>query len=184
MKGVREVDNYNPDDFRLSIIEPATYYSKSGTAYRAYLCQCKCGNKKIVKRSDFLNKRVRSCGCLVTDFNKTKVGNSYSKFRKSYRNNFIHNPKPEHYERIKRIWKNMKSRCGNPNATSYRIYGGRGIAVCDEWKNDFMSFYNWAINNGYSDDLSIDRIDNDKGYCPSNCRWATAKEQRANQRKL
>ena len=100
--------NYNSDDFRLSIIEPATYYSKSGTAYRAYLCQCKCGNKKIVKRSDFLNKRVRSCGCLVTDFNKTKVGNSYSKFRKSYRNNFIHNPKPEHYERIKRIWKNMK----------------------------------------------------------------------------
>ena len=178
------MDNYNPDDFRLSIIEPATYYSKSGTAYRAYLCQCKCGNKKIVKRSDFLNKRVRSCGCLVTDFNKTKVGNSYSKFRKSYRNNFIHNPKPEHYERIKRIWKNMKSRCGNPNATSYRIYGGRGIAVCDEWKNDFMSFYNWAINNGYSDDLSIDRIDNDKGYCPENCRWATAKEQRANQRKL
>ena len=178
------MDNYNPDDFRLSIIEPATYYSKSGTSYRAYLCQCKCGNKKIVKRSDFLNKRVRSCGCLVTDFNKTKVGNSYSKFRKSYRNNFIHNPKPEHYERIKRIWKNMKSRCGNPNATSYRIYGGRGIAVCDEWKNDFMNFYNWAIANGYSDDLSIDRIDNDKGYCPSNCRWATAKEQRANQRKL
>ena len=74
----------------------------------------------------------------------------------------------------------MISRCENPNNNRYYVYGLKGISVCDDWRNDFMSFYNWAINNGYSDDLSIDRIDNDKGYCPSNCRWTTRKVQMNN----
>lgn len=75
------------------------------------------------------------------------------------------------------IWLGIKSRCNNIHNSRYHRYGGRGIKVCDEWNNDFISFYEWSINNGYQDDLTIDRIDNDKGYEPSNCRWADMKTQ-------
>lgn len=85
------------------------------------------------------------------------------------------------YTRIYRIWQGMKKRCYNPNFVSYNRYGGRGITVCEEWRNSSSSFYRWAINNGYSDDLSIDRIDNDGNYEPSNCRWTTSKVQASNQ---
>ena len=74
----------------------------------------------------------------------------------------------------------MKRRCYNKNNKDYGRYGGRGIVMCDEWKNDFMSFYSWAINNGYRDDLTIDRINNDGIYEPDNCKWVTMKEQAQN----
>lgn len=74
----------------------------------------------------------------------------------------------------------MKCRCYTQSASNYNRYGGKGIVVCDEWKNNFLAFYNWAINNGYSDNLTIDRINYTGNYEPSNCRWITAKEQAAN----
>jgi len=76
----------------------------------------------------------------------------------------------------------MKQRCSNPKASKYNIYGGRGIAVCYEWKSNFEVFKNWALQNGYSESLSIDRIDSDKGYYPENCRWADCFEQNNNLR--
>ena len=79
-------------------------------------------------------------------------------------------------------WNNMKSRCHNPNNPSYKDYGARGITVCDEWRNDFKAFYDWSMANGYQDDLTIDRTDNDRGYSPDNCRWVTMEVQCTNRR--
>lgn len=84
--------------------------------------------------------------------------------------------------RLYRIWNGIKNRCFNPNYHRYSDYGGRGIKVCDEWKNDFQSFYDWSMSNGYSDNLTIDRINNDGNYEPSNCRWVGLKVQANNSR--
>ena len=78
----------------------------------------------------------------------------------------------------------MKDRCYRPGNNRYQYYGGRGIDVCEEWKNDFTAFYDWAMANGYKENLSIDRIDNDKGYSPQNCRWADAITQNKNRRNI
>ena len=86
--------------------------------------------------------------------------------------------------RIYQIWADMKDRCFNENNKFYKRYGGRGITVCDEWSHDFQTFYDWAISNGYSDNLTIDRKDNDGNYEPSNCRWSTQHEQSMNKKHL
>lgn len=83
-------------------------------------------------------------------------------------------------KRIYNIWRTMKQRCYNKNNSKYKNYGARGINICNEWLNDFMNFYNWAMDNGYREDLSIDRINVDGNYEPSNCRWATPKQQSRN----
>lgn len=82
--------------------------------------------------------------------------------------------------RLYRIWSNIKTRCYNVNDTHYKRWGAKGVVMCDEWRNDFKAFYDWAMSHGYSDELTIDRIDNNKGYEPTNCRWVTLAENNRN----
>ena len=131
-----------------------------------WLCKCNCGN--TIKSKGHLLKRgaVKSCGCLRVDIGKVK--------------NRTHGLSTT---RLYQTWKDMISRCHNPVDTGYEKYGGAGIEVCDEWRNDILAFQRWALENGYKEGLTIDRKDNGKGYTPDNCRWATMKEQGNNQRR-
>lgn len=127
-------------------------------------CECDCGNTTIVCGSSLRKGHTRSCGCLVRETTREL--------------NMIHGMAGT---RIYGVWSNMKGRCYNPNKEHYCCYGGRGISVCGEWM-EFGNFYLWAMENDYSDDLTIDRIDSDGDYEPSNCRFVTLKEQAQNKR--
>jgi hypothetical protein len=127
---------------------------------------CECGLVKIYYLSALKRGHTRSCGCkksqLLTN-SKIKHGLAYT--------------------RIYTVWQDMKARCYNENNAGYKNYGGRGITVCDEWKDDFECFSRWAFKNGYRDDLFIDRENNDGNYTPTNCRFVTRKTSARNTRR-
>lgn len=142
-----------------------TVLQKAGNKPRGaavWKCACSCGKEALVTGSDLRSGKSTGCGCA----NKDRLGNL----------------KRTHAgcgTRLHRIWKNMRSRCGNPNNPNFERYGGRGIFICEEWM-DFSRFRDWAEASGYSDGLSIDRVDNNAGYSADNCRWADAKTQSRN----
>lgn len=123
------------------------------------VCLCSCGNEVTVYNFSLRDGDTKSCGCLLRD--KHLVHGGCTRGNRS---------------RLFNIWSGMKDRCENPNSKIFRYYGGKGVAVCDEWHR-FEVFRDWAMANGYRDDLSIDRIDVNGSYCRENCRWVTKKDQ-------
>ena len=139
----------------LTAIKPV---GRSSDRHIIWLCICKCGNATSVRSNFLIGGVTRSCGC----FQKERVSEA------NYRHGF--RQQRETVNRIYRIWIHMRDRCNNPNNKDYYFYGNKGIKVCTEW-NDFVNFYNWAMENGYSDSLEIDRINGERNYEPKNCRW-------------
>lgn len=151
-------------------------YTVPNNNYRTrWHCVCDCGNTKDVLQQNLVNGHVRSCGCLHVERNKEKL----AVLNESMQRESHHETKTRLYH----IWINMKSRCFDENSTTFHRYGGRGITVCREWASSFLSFREWATANGYSDELSIDRINVDGNYCPENCRWVSGSIQQFNKRK-
>ena len=129
-------------------------------------CQCDCGNEAVVYRGGLTSGDTISCGCYHHE-HQHEYGRKHG---------LTNHP-------LYIVWSGMVQRCTNPNSQNYYRYGDRGIWVCDEWRYDFESFYNWAIDNGYSPGLTLDREDNDDGYHPENCRWVSRRTQQNNTRR-
>lgn len=149
---------------RLTVLK---YSHKNAHREPHWLCSCECGNTKTVMGANLKNGNTQSCGCYQREQAKK-----------------CHSTHGMRYTKLHGVWSGMIERCENPNHKDYANYGGRGIAVCKEWRADFLCFQKWAVDNGYSNgaNLTLDRIYCDGNYCPDNCRFATPNEQARNKR--
>jgi len=129
----------------------------------AYMCRCKCGKLKRFSGKSLRNGDSKSCNCKKSTH---KLTHGMTKTR------------------LHEIWIGMKKRCYNKNCKQYKWYGARGIKICENWNSSFIDFYKWSKENGYMENLELDRIDNDKGYSPENCRYVTTRENLLNRREI
>ena len=153
-------DHTNEKYGRLTVIK--FYKRENNKTY--WQCECECGSRLVVPITYLTSGDTRSCVCL------RKETSAQTQRKKAYIKN----------HRLYSIWIDMKRRCYNKDRNNYIYYGAKGIGVCQEWKGDFKAFQEWALHNGYKDELTIDRIDYNKNYQPNNCRWITIFEQNNN----
>jgi hypothetical protein len=146
---------------RLSVVSRVGSIKGKTNSRKLWDCVCTCGNHKIVNTRDLTNGHTQSCGCLADE---------------SRRKPKIDIAVRDEYNHLRAIWKNMKNRCYKPKNPEYNRYGGRGIKMCNEWLNSSKAFIEWGLKNGYSIGLSVDRIDNNGNYEPSNCQFLTRSE--------
>lgn len=144
---------------RLVFIEDLGTKKYAGSMRRFGIFKCDCGNEKEIICGSVSRGLTTSCGCYQRDIAK-EVNTLHG---------LTNHP-------LRRVWSHMHDRCYNQNDARYSTYGARGVVICDEWRDNFLVFYNWAINNGWKTGLQIDRIDNDGNYEPSNCQFITRKE--------
>lgn len=165
MKTRKVIDISGQKFGRLTVVSFAGYkiQGKSNHKTSAWKCKCVCGNEIVVTKSLLKSGNTKSCGCLKSENN-----------RKTWTKHGLCNT------RLYKIFSMMKDRCYNKNSKAYMYYGGKGVSICDEWLNDFQVFYNWAIQNGYNDNLTIERMDVNGNYEPNNCKWITQSEQTRN----
>lgn len=139
----------------------------SGQKKTQWLCKCECGNYSKVTSSNLLKKHSVSCGCFAKESTKKRA--TVHGFSKK--------------ERLYNIWTGIRKRCFTKTCPDYKNYGGRGITLCEKWL-DYINFRNWALNNGYSEQLTIERKNLNDNYCPENCLWIEKKEQSKNRRNV
>lgn len=145
---------------KLTVVE--RYFADKTHRGAEWICRCECGKEIVVRGYDLRKHHTVSCGCGKSTGHRRTHG--------------------EYKTRLYQIWQDMRNRCGRETATGYKYYGGRGISVCDEWQKSFETFRDWSLKNGYAENLTIDRINPDGNYEPSNCRWADWHTQVLNRR--
>lgn len=151
---------------RLVVLERAENDAQQNAQW---LCRCDCGNTTIVRGGALRQGRTVSCGCVLSEASRERMKRIATKHG--------HSDSP-----LYKVRQAMIERCYKPQNKAYKNYGGRGITVCDEWRDSFEAFYDWAISHGYKRGLEIDRINNDGPYSPDNCRWVTSKVNSRNTR--
>lgn len=153
--------------------DDSDYVAPNGKKHVRWVCQCDCGNTSIVDACQLVGGKTKSCGCL----HKSMIESGMST-KHGHRSDRLYN-----------VYSNMKNRCYNKPSSDYQYYGARGIVVCQEWLDDYMSFRNWAYENGYDENAergqcTIDRIDVNGNYEPDNCRWVSMSVQSKNRRNV